>query len=849
MSRSILGLSFLWLTACGASFSPDDPIVFEDADLDGVSAAEDCDDSDPTVYPGAPELCDAKDNDCDDLTDDLDELAPGEGAVFYVDKDGDGVGSVALDGPLCEAPAGTSVDDGDCDDGDALVFPGAPELCDGIDNDCDKAVDDDDPEGVAAESAGSFYPDLDGDGFGDDANVVLACIQPAGLLDVGGDCDDAEPLAWRDAPELCDGVDNDCDGLTDDEDTVDDPDGVSTFYADGDGDGAGTPLMFETACEAPEGYVASGDDCDDNADTVYPGAPEICDGQDNNCDPLFLVDLDDPEAVGFVTYWPDTDGDGFGTGSGTDTCDPPPFGSALVGGDCAPLNGAIFPGATYYGDGDADGFGDAADAVTPPDCGVPAGYVANDDDCEPTVGEIYPGASYPEDGDGDGFGDPVLTVTSTGCGVPSGASLQANDCDDGDADIYPGALEVCDGEDNDCDTDIDETDAWWNDAWPYRVLVDVTLPAGSPGLPVDPVIDFEAALAALGDASGLAVDSIRVVEQDCSEVSPEIPFQFEDGFSNLLDGPLIDDPLGDDAGVVAFTARAAGLPSVLGAQTRAYGVYFGSNANASTVPAPVFSTGLSVSVDSNERTLANDLVTAVFDDDQGGLLVSYQPSGGPVLASQTASGPGNGIHAGGWESMADDVADSVSLIVDGPVVAVLRADSTRVTSSLDVVARYEHVLFHDRAELYTHTRFVLDGQSTLGPQNSGWDSGVRPIQSDAPYFAAGGTAYSDAGFNWVAADKGAMAWGVALGWRDGSAPDFVEYSLTATNGRFLALSGVDVMPDGQFSATFAAGTELVGGSTAVTLGFESTWGDNQDAFEDIAEGGSTAVGGVEAAAP
>jgi hypothetical protein len=128
-------------------------------------------------------------------------------SVFYRDVDGDGYGDPAGPYEACEAPRDYVENADDCDDVDGSVYPGAPESCDGLDNNCDGAVD----EGATGDTP--WYADADGDGYGDDADVEAACTAPEGRVAEGGDCDDSDPAVSPGAEDVPrDGVDGDCSG-------------------------------------------------------------------------------------------------------------------------------------------------------------------------------------------------------------------------------------------------------------------------------------------------------------------------------------------------------------------------------------------------------------------------------------------------------------------------------------------------------------------------------------------------------------------------------------------------------------------------------------------------------------
>ncbi|MEC7242254.1 MAG: putative metal-binding motif-containing protein [Myxococcota bacterium] len=148
-----------------------------DADGDGFPASQDCDDDNPAVFPGAVEACDGIDNDCDALVDDEDDsLDSTTTPVWYNDSDGDGFGSSDASLQVCVPPTGWVADGSDCDDSDSLVFPGAVELCNGVDDDCDSEVD----EGL---------PDVDGSGTADCKEVAVVVSAGFFIHAEEGQCD------------------------------------------------------------------------------------------------------------------------------------------------------------------------------------------------------------------------------------------------------------------------------------------------------------------------------------------------------------------------------------------------------------------------------------------------------------------------------------------------------------------------------------------------------------------------------------------------------------------------------------------------------------------------------------
>jgi|GEM_PF-4853918 len=230
-----------------------------------VADNTDCNDNNAAIYPGATEVCNGIDDDCDGLVDE------GVLSTFYRDLDGDTYGNPFVTTQACTAPAGYVAINTDCNDNNAAIYPGATEVCNGIDDDCDGQVD----EGVLL----TFYRDLDGDTYGNPSVSTQACTAPAGYVTNNTDCNDNNAAIYPGATEVCNGIDDDCDGQVDE--------GVlSTFYRDFDGDTYGNPSVSTQACTAPAGYVTNNTDCNDNNAAIYPGATEVCNGVDDDCDGL-----------------------------------------------------------------------------------------------------------------------------------------------------------------------------------------------------------------------------------------------------------------------------------------------------------------------------------------------------------------------------------------------------------------------------------------------------------------------------------------------------------------------------------------------------------------------------------
>ena len=339
------------------------------------------------------EICDGLDNDLDGEVD--------EG----FDQDGDGVaGGEACVGHL---PEGIQID---CNDTNAEIYPGHEEHCDGVDEDCDRVIDEDPIDGQY------FCKDRDGDGaYGGESSLMCAGQQGYGMCT---DCNDLDSTIHPKAPELCDGIDSNCDGyaeMIDHDGTVpevicdgidNDCDGHRDEGFDSDGDSYATSICDPDAV-APY-------DCDDTDSSIHPSAIEVCNGIDDDCNNV----VDDDSSDGGPWYY-DADHDSYGSTSIGSTQCIKPAGYTAVTGDCNDRDADISPAMS-----------ETCNNI--------------DDDCDVEIDEDY-------DVDQDGFVDQSMCEVT----LPVGTLM---DCDDGNPGVHPYALERCDDVDDNCDTIVDPSE-------------------------------------------------------------------------------------------------------------------------------------------------------------------------------------------------------------------------------------------------------------------------------------------------------------------------------------------------------------------------------------------------------
>jgi hypothetical protein len=431
-----MSMRFLCLILCstGCAYISDKHEDWRlDPDGDGVGIEEDCDNDDPEIGGARP---------------------------WYVDQDEDGFGTDVNPTFQCDAPAGYSAEDGDCDDTDSTVFPGAAEACDQLDNNCD-GVADEDLELI------DLFVDADGDGFGDPETMEKACGELAGLVEDGTDCDDDNPFFHAEgAVEIpYNGIDDNCD--------IADGDGD----ADGDGHWASDYVDQVAAMGAEPAPVPEdmGDDCNDLDATIFPGADDTWyDGVDSDCGGEDDCDIDGdgfqpaegvctPEIADCDDHNPDRNPDATERCETDfdDNCDGDT--SGVDAPDCL----------TFYRDLDSDGFGVTEGSVCQCEGSFPHNAVV-DGDCDDGDAFTYPDAfetplydgidrdcagddDFDMDGDGYVRDEDVGKLT---IGVEGSGSLPGGDCADGDETRSPDAVEDCETPyDDDCDGSVNSEDA------------------------------------------------------------------------------------------------------------------------------------------------------------------------------------------------------------------------------------------------------------------------------------------------------------------------------------------------------------------------------------------------------
>ncbi len=851
-------------TPSGTTSTDDQPV---DADGDSWTSDEDCDDSDASVSPGAVEVCDGIDNNCDGVVDPPD--ASGS-QTFYTDADDDGFGDAAYPVQACSVPEGAVANLADCDDTDPSVNPDALEVCDGFDNDCDGRTDDDDTD-LDEDSAVYWFPDEDDDGYGDADRMDFACEPPSDSVSNGEDCDDTNAAVQPDAQEVCDDIDNDCDGLIDDNDDSNDPTSAREFYADEDGDGFGAGEVAFVECRSSGPFAPNNDDCNDTDPLISPLATEVCDDADFDEDCNGLADNNDPAfdpATG-STWYPDADGDSYGDPTHPElACDPPDSTYVTNATDCDDTNAGVHPAATevcddadtdedcdglsddddpgldsstrfaWIPDADADDFGDPT-ATPVMACNDPSSstdhYVTNTDDCNDADASIHPDATevcdsadvdedcngvaddfdpgvdnttmtaYYPDSDGDGYGE-ELGAAEYFCDLPSsGYSASDDDCNDDEASVNPGASEVCSLFDDDCDTSTLQTGmVYWTDS--AGVGTDLTS-AWSTGSVVDWSSPDDGTLAI---CEGTWLVHLTIDKDTVSIIGP-------DGQeSTILDGDGSGTVLSITGGAVVELSK---LTIENGEETNGGGIYtkdstlfaseFTLQANTGT------SKGGGIYADSSGLSLSDCSISGNFSDDGGGMYVAgIGPTFGQAVSdclidSNSATGDGGGVYTtDGTTDLYMDRTTISNNTASGKGGGVYIANGLVFLEGTDLT---DNVANDDGGGLYSKDEVVLIDVDMTG-NHAGDKGGAAFYNLDATsntvdYSSSDSSARCEVDGNTAGTSSSA-------GW-------YLDLKNTIAGTNVVSISAVDFGSNGSYIKAASSGSLSFGTSTTVDCNYSN----------------------------
>jgi hypothetical protein len=327
--------------------------------------------------------------------------------TYYADSDSDNFGNFNSTLASCTVPVGYLLNTTDCNDTNANINPNATEICNTFDDDCDGLTN----EGITFIT---YYADNDADGFGNPNASLSACSPPAGYVTNNSDCNDANAIIKPGAVELCNLVDDNCNGLVN-EGLV-----FANYYIDTDQDGFGAGAATSSCTPIFGNYVTNNSDCNNNNANIRPNAVEICNSIDDNCNTL----IDD--GLTFVNYYIDTDADGFGAGIATNSCINLGAGYATNNTDCNNTNSAIRPSASELCNG-------------------------IDDNCTNSIDEGLTFSNYYLDVDHDGYYLSIVNAcVSPGPNYTTGG-IVLGDCNDNNFNINSGAIDICgNGIDENC---------------------------------------------------------------------------------------------------------------------------------------------------------------------------------------------------------------------------------------------------------------------------------------------------------------------------------------------------------------------------------------------------------------